>query len=199
MTGPEPDTVTRLLSEMAAGEPGASDRLWTLLHEELCELAARKMAREGPGHTLQPTALVHEVYGRLFGDQDIHWESRRHFFATAARAMERILIDHARRKGRVRHGGGRNRVPLDDVDDFVNRDPAEELAVSQALQDLEQINLRAAQIVRLRYFAGMTHKAVAALLGVSTRTVDGDWYFARAWLRQQLMGDESGAEEESAP
>ena len=127
----------------------------------------------------------------MFGNQDFRWDNRRHFFGAAARAMERILIDHARRKGRLKHGGARKRVPLGDIDDFVNRDPAEELTVSEALTDLEQINPRSAEVVRLRYFAGLKNSEVADVLGVSNRTVDGDWYFARAWLRREIMRDDS--------
>ncbi len=187
MTNPDTKSLTRLLSAVAAGESTASTRLWTLIYDELRALAAVRMARESPGHTLQPTALVHEVYGRLFGDQDVQWDNRRHFFGAAARAMERILIDHARRKARLKHGGERKRVPLDEVDELVDRDPSEERAVSEALVELEQINPRAAEIVRLRYFMGLKINEVADVLGVSARTVEGDWYFARAWLRRAIL------------
>ena len=191
MTDPDPKTVTRLLSQVSSGEPGAGERLWTLVHDELRALAAAKMAKEAPGHTLQPTALVHEVYGRLFGEKKIQWNSRRHFFSTAARAMERILIDHARGKGRLKRGGARHRVPLDDIDDIPGREPAEEMALADALVDFEQINPRAAEIVRLRYFVGLTTAEVAEVLGVSQRTVEGDWFFARAWLRREIMRGET--------
>ena len=187
-----------MLRAVAAGEPDASGRLWTLIHDELRSLAARKMAGEPPGHTLQPTALVHEVYSRMLGDEPVRWDNQRHFFGAAARAMERILIDHARRKGRLKRGGAAARVPLERIDDPWGRDPTEELAVSEALDDLGDINPRAAEVVRLRYFAGLKNKLVAEVLGVSTRTVEGDWYFARAWLRRAIMRGETDIREQGA-
>ena len=179
--------VTRVLSAIEAGDPQAAEQLLPLVYDELRRLAARRLAGEGPGHTLQPTALVHEAYLKLVGaDPRQPWNGRVHFFAAAAEAMRRILIDHARRKHRARRGGGKNRVELSDMDDIemvTERAQADELlALDEALTQLAAADPRRAELVRLRYFAGLTLEQAAELLGISRATADRHWAFARAWL-----------------
>jgi RNA polymerase sigma factor (TIGR02999 family) len=179
--------VTRILSAVEAGDAQAAEQLLPLVYDELRRLAAQRLAGEGPGHTLQPTALVHEAYLKLVGaDPQQPWNGRVHFFAAAAEAMRRILIDHARRKHRVRRGGGKKRVELDDMDDIemvAERGQADELlALNEALMQLAVADPRRAELVRLRYFAGLTLEQAAELLGISRATADRHWAFARAWL-----------------
>jgi RNA polymerase sigma factor (TIGR02999 family) len=179
--------VTRVLSAIEAGDPQAAEQLLPLVYDELRRLAARRLAAEGPGHTLQPTALVHEAYLKLVGaDPQQPWNGRVHFFAAAAEAMRRILIDHARRKHRARRGGGKKRVELGDIDDIemvTERGEADELlALDEALTQLAVADPRRADLVRLRYFAGLTLEQAAELLGISRATADRHWAFARAWL-----------------
>lgn len=179
--------VTRILSAIDEGDPHAAEQLLPLVYDELRRLAAQHLADEGPGHTLQPTALVHEAYLKLVGPgpQPL-WNGRVHFFAAAAEAMRRILIDHARRKHRARRGGGMTRVELEDLDDVElaaeggNAD--ELLALDEALAQLAAADPRRAELVRLRYFAGLTLEQAAELLGISRATADRHWAFARAWL-----------------
>src|SRR5215831_9680280 len=184
---PAMDDVTRVLSAIEAGDPQAAEQLLPLVYDELRRLAARRLAGEGPGHTLQPTALVHEAYLKLVGsDPQQPWNGRVHFFAAAAEAMRRILIDHARRKHRARRGGGKKRVELGDLDDIeivAERGQADDLlALDQALTQLAAADPRRAELVRLRYFAGLTLEQAAELLGISRATADRHWAFARAWL-----------------
>ena len=179
--------VTRVLSAIEAGDPQAAEQLLPLVYDELRRLAARRLADEGPGHTLQPTALVHEAYLKLVGaDPQQPWNGRVHFFAAAAEAMRRILIDHARRKHRARRGGGKKRVELSDMDDIemvTGSGQADELlALDEALTQLAVADPRRAELVRLRYFAGLTLEQAAELLGISRATADRHWAFARAWL-----------------
>ena len=179
--------VTRVLSAIEAGDPQAAEQLLPLVYDELRRLAAQRLAGEGPGHTLQPTALVHEAYLKLVGaDPQQPWNGRVHFFAAAAEAMRRILIDHARRKHRARRGGGMKRVELGDMDDIemvAGRGQADELlALDEALTQLAAADPRRAELVRLRYFAGLTLEQAAELLGISRATADRHWAFARAWL-----------------
>jgi RNA polymerase sigma factor (TIGR02999 family) len=179
--------VTRVLSAIEAGDPQAAEQLLPLVYDELRRLAAKRLAGEGPGHTLQPTALVHEAYLKLVGaDPQQPWNGRVHFFAAAAEAMRRILIDHARRKHRARRGGGKKRVELGDMDDIEmvsERGQVDELlAVDEALTRLAVADPRRAELVRLRYFAGLTLEQAAELLGISRATADRHWAFARAWL-----------------
>ena len=183
--------VTRVLSAIEAGDPQAAEQLLPLVYDELRRLAARRLSSEGPGHTLQPTALVHEAYLKLVGaDPQQPWNGRVHFFAAAAEAMRRILIDHARRKHRARRGGGKKRVELGDMDDIetvTGRGQADELlALDEALTRLAVADPRRAELVRLRYFAGLTLEQVAELLGISRATADRHWAFARAWLYDAL-------------
>jgi RNA polymerase sigma factor (TIGR02999 family) len=178
--------VTRILSAIEQGDTHAAGQLLPLVYEELRKLAAQKMAREAPGQTLEATALVHEAYLRLVQDAEAHdWNSRGHFFAAAAEAMRRILIDKARRKQRLRHGGGRQRLDLDKLD--VMAETGEDLvALDEALGRLAREEPTAAEVVQLRYFAGLTIEQTAAALGVSVRTANRHWAYARAWLFQQL-------------
>jgi RNA polymerase sigma factor (TIGR02999 family) len=179
--------VTQILSAIERGDPHAAEQLLPLVYDELRRLAAHRLAGEGPGHTLQPTALVHEAYLKLVGpDPRQPWNGRVHFFAAAAEAMRRILIDHARRKHRARRGGGMRRVELDDFDDIElvtgGGDADELLALDEALAQLAAADPRRAELVRLRYFAGLTLEQAAELLGISRATADRHWAFARAWL-----------------
>jgi RNA polymerase sigma factor (TIGR02999 family) len=182
--------VTRLLDAAAAGDHQAAADLLPVVYDELRKLAAARMAAEAPGHTLPPTALVHEAYLRLVGPADRdRWEGRGHFFAAAAEAMRRILVESARRKGRVRHGGDRARVPMP-ADLAGQPDGGEDVvAVSDALDRLAATDRQAAELVKLHYFAGLTMEETAAVLGVSTRKAYSVWAYARTWLFRALGGD----------
>lgn len=175
--------VTPILTNLAQGDAHAAQQLLPLVYDELRKLAAARLAREAPGQTLQPTALVHEAYLRLVGpDNAARWDSRGHFFAAAAEAMRRILIEAARRKLGPQHGGQLTRRDLD-PEQPADLDRSEDLlALDEALDRLAAVEPRAAQVVKLRYFAGLTIEEAAAALGVSPRTVDADWAYARAWL-----------------
>ena len=179
--------VTRILSAIEQGDPKAAGELLPLVYDELRRLAARRLAGEKAGHTLQPTALVHEAYLRLVGGQQPQeWNGRGHFFAAAAEAMRRVLVEGARRKHRQRHGGGRRRLTLADLE--VDADSPDEavLALSEALDRLAAVNPRAAELVKLRYFAGLTGREAAGVLGISPRKADQVWAYARAWLLDWL-------------
>jgi RNA polymerase sigma factor (TIGR02999 family) len=183
--------VTRILSALDDGDPRASEQLLPLVYEELRKLAAVRMAAEAPGVTLQATALVHEAYLRLVDDGAEHnWDSRGHFFAAAAEAMRRILVDVARRRNSVKRGGDRARETLHESL-IAAETPDDLLAVDAALQRLELTDPRAAELVKLRYFAGLTLREAAAALGVSPRTADDVWAYARAWLFRELNGGDS--------
>jgi RNA polymerase sigma factor (TIGR02999 family) len=179
--------VTIILNAIEQGDPLAAGQLLPLVYDELRKLAAQKLAREAPGQTLQPTALVHEAYVRLVDDDDArHWNGRGHFFVAAAEAMRRILIEKARRKQRLRHGGGRLRLDLDEVDVEDEGTCAGLLALDEALEMLAQEEPAVAEVVKLRFFAGLTIERAAAVLGISVRTANRNWAYARAWLFQQL-------------
>ena len=179
--------VTRILNAIEQGDPAAAAQLLPLVYDELRRLAAQRLAHEAPGQTLEPTALVHEAYLRLVGsDPAAHWDGRGHFFAAAAEAMRRILIETARRKQRLRHGGGRQRLGLDQVDLRAPGTPEHLLALDEALGRLADEEPAAAEIVKLRYFAGLTIEQTATALGLSVRTANRHWAYARAWLYQQL-------------
>jgi RNA polymerase sigma factor (TIGR02999 family) len=192
--------VTLILAAVERGEPRAADRLLSLIYTELRQLAARKMAQEKPGQTLTATALVHEAYLRLFGEtskgdlQQQHWDSRGHFFAAAAEAMRRILIECARRKKRLKHGGGRQPAALLDEDLAVDDAPNELLDLDDALVKLVAEDPNAAQLVKLRVFAGLSIEQVAKAMGCSRATAYRDWNYAQAWLRCELTGDSDPAE-----
>ena len=181
--------VTQLLNAIDNGDPQAAGQLLPLVYDELRKLAAARMAAEAPGHTLDATALVHEAYLRLVDDQ--RFEGRGHFFAAAAEAMRRILVESARKKNRVKRGGGQKRVDLDDIAASAAERPEELLALSEALTRLEAVDELAARIVKLRYFAGMTMPQVADALAVPLRTVERNWTYARSWLRRAIAADRS--------
>jgi RNA polymerase sigma factor (TIGR02999 family) len=181
--------VTRILAAIDEGDPHAAAQLLPLVYHELRQLAAHKLAQEKPGQTLQPTALVHEAYLRLVDTQKAqHFGSRGHFFAACAEAMRRILVEHARRKGRLRHGGGLRQQPLggDEAALASPVDAVDLLALNEALERLEATSPRRAQVVKLRYFAGLTLSELAEVLGLSLSTVEADWSYARAWLKREM-------------
>jgi RNA polymerase sigma factor (TIGR02999 family) len=177
--------ISRILSAIEQGDPNAGDQLLPLVYDELRSLAALRMAQEAAGQTLQPTALVHEAYLRLIDrDSAQHWNSRGHFFAAAAEAMRRILVDRARHKQTRKAGGGRRRLDLDDIEPTVEEENGDRLlALDEALRQLEAEDPRKAELVKLRFFAGLTAEQAAAALGFSTSTAEKDWAYARSWLR----------------
>ena len=179
--------VTRILESIEQGDPKAADKLLPLVYEELRKLAASKMAHEAPNQTLQPTALVHEAWLRLVGDQNPNFANRAHFFGAAAEAMRRILIDRARRKRALRHGGGEKRTEYHETELAANIAQEDELfAVHEALDKLAAQSPREAELVKLRYFVGMTLDEAAEALGISARTADNYWAHARAWLYREI-------------
>ena len=191
--------VTRILSAIDAGDPHAAAGLLPLVYEQLRKLAAAKMAHERPDHSLDATALVHEAYLRLVGNQPAaqareHWNTRGHFFAAAAEAMRRILVENARRKKRFRYGGGRRRVELDEDPVSIESPVDDLLALDEALEQLSRADQQAAELVKLRHFAGMTTEQAAEVLGLPVRTAYRTWSFARAWLFRHLhRGEESSS------
>jgi RNA polymerase sigma factor (TIGR02999 family) len=179
--------VTLLLSAIDAGDPKAADQLLPLVYDELRKLAAAKMAQEKPGQTLQATALVHEAWLRLVGAEEPKlWNSRSHFFGAAAEAMRRILVESARRKARLRHGGELERAAVEDIEIAASMPEDRLVQVSEALDELEREAPEAAQVVKLRYFAGLTQAQVAETMGVSLRTAERHWTWAKAWLFQRI-------------
>lgn len=181
------EQLTQIFAALEEDEPGAADRLLAAVYGELKVIARSQMAREPAGHTLQPTALVHEAYLRLVGD-DVRWENRAHFFGAAAEAMRRILVERARRVGRLKRGGGARQVTLDEALASVDPRPEELLAVDRALDRLAALDPRMAEVVKLRYFAGLTVEETARTVGSSQRTVYRQWTAAKAWLRRELEG-----------
>jgi RNA polymerase sigma factor (TIGR02999 family) len=182
--------VTRILSAIEQGDPQASEKLLPLVYDELRKLAAHKMSQETPGQTLQATALVHEAYLRLVdGRKAQHWNSRGHFFAAAAEGMRRILVENARRKKRIKHGGDLERAEIE-LSSLPTRMSSDELvALDEALEKLKHEDPAKAQLVTLRYFGGMTIEQAAEVLGISRVTAHRYWTYARAWLHQQITGD----------
>jgi RNA polymerase sigma factor (TIGR02999 family) len=181
--------VTRLLHAIDVGDPQAASQLLPLVYEELRRLAAVRLAQEAGGQTLQPTALVHEAYLRLVGpDLDRRFENRSHFFGAAAEAMRRILVESARRKARQRHGAGLNRVDLDAAQPVAPEPRDDLVALDAALTRLAAVDPQAGKLVELRHFAGLSVAEAAQVLGISPRTADRVWAFARAWLHQELIG-----------
>ena len=178
---------TILLGAVERGDPKATDQLLELVYQDLRHLANHKMAQEPPGQTLQPTALVHEAWLRLVGSEHPNFENRAHFFSAAAEAMRRILIDRARRRSALRHGGQLQRVDLDECNVAVPEADAELLAVNEALEELAKEYPIQAEVVKLRYFGGQTNEETAQILGISLTTVKNYWAFARAWLLQQIQ------------
>ena len=188
--------VTRLLLAWNEGDPAAAERLMPLIYEHLRGLAGRYMRRERDGHTLQPTALVHEAYLRLVDNQTVSWQGRAHFYHLAARAMRRILVDHARYRQALRRGGHQQRVPLEEAEAVVGLLPGTDaredglVSLDAALDRLAQTHARQGRVVELRFFGGMEMGDIAEVLQINRRTVDRDWQFAKAWLHREL-GDRS--------
>jgi RNA polymerase sigma factor (TIGR02999 family) len=181
--------VTRILTAVERGEPGAAERLLPLVYDELRKLAQRRIAAEKPGQTLQATALVHEAYLRLVDKENPQaWNGRGHFFGAAAEAMRRILVEAARRKKSLKAGGGRHRVDLDEVEPSVEAKGLDLEALDAALAAFEREEPRKAALVKLRFFAGLTNDQAADALGVSSATAENDWAYARAWLKLRLGG-----------
>jgi RNA polymerase sigma factor (TIGR02999 family) len=180
--------VTPILSQIESGDPSAAEQLLPLVYEELRKLAAARLGQEKPGQTLQATALVHDAYLRLVGsDPSRQWHNRGHFFAAAAEAMRRILVEVARRKRGPEAGGNYGKVELTDVPALPNRD-LDLIALSDALEELQVRDRRAAELVKLRFFAGLTRHEAAEILGISVATADNDWAYAKGWLKAELAG-----------
>lgn len=193
------DEVVDALRRIENGDPTASSDLLPLVYRELRELAAARLARESADQTLQPTALVHEVYLRLTKDGDVQkWNSRGHFFGAASTAMRRILIEQARRKRSIRGGGGHVRIPNIDVAEGITRSPEDLLDLHQALANLAKTFPRKAKLVELRFFAGLTNRQAADVLGISSSTADQDWRYARAWLKVAIDGNLHGSTDRSS-
>jgi RNA polymerase sigma factor (TIGR02999 family) len=186
--------ITVILNRAGKGDPQAAAKLLPLVYDELRRLAGAKMARESDGHTLQATALVHEAWLRLGGDRQPEWKNRAHFFAAAAESMRRILIDAARRRRAERHGGGLRRVDVDDSALGIASPGGDDelLAVHEALDRLAGHDARKAELVKLRYFAGLTLEQAAEVLGVAVPTAKRDWAYARAWLFKEIAADRRG-------
>ena len=184
--GAADNQVTRVLERVRCGELSAASELLPLVYDELRRLAAAKMAHERPDQTLQPTALVHEAWLRLVGNEKQKWNGRAHFFGAAAEAMRRILIENARRKAAARHGGGQARLDVDQIEIATTAPDDELLAVSDALEKLAARHKQKAELVKLRYFAGLTTEEAAEALGISVPTADRWWNFSRAWLFEEI-------------
>ena len=181
--------VTRILAAIEQGDARAADELLPLVYQELRQLAAQRMSKESPGQTLQATALVHEAYLRLVGSEVQSWNGRHHFFAAAAEAMRRILIENARRKRRLKRGGDRRKVDLQDVDLVVEGPSDDLIALDEALKKLEKHDKVKADLVKLRFFAGLTGEQAAEVLGISLNTADRYWAYARSWLHLEILRD----------
>jgi RNA polymerase sigma factor (TIGR02999 family) len=183
------ENVTVLMVDASAGKPQAAEKLLPLVYDQLKELARQRMANERKDHTLQPTALVHEAYMKLVGNADVPWAGRAQFFFAAAQAMRRILVDHARSRGNLKHGGGRKRMPSNVLDLAAKEQSSEILALDEALTRLEGISPGVGEVVRLRFFGGLSIEETAEALAVSPRTVKRDWTYARAWLNRELSDE----------
>ena len=186
LTGTDSAVVTRLLNQAAAGDAHASEELLPLVYQELRRLARSKMRRERSDQTLQATALVHEAYLRLVGNGAAKWDDRWHFFAAAAEAMRRIIVDNARRRASIKHGGGRERSDLDGIELTIDVPADDLLALDEALEQLAERHPDKAQLVKLRYFAGLTIEQASQAMNISTATAERYWSFARAWLYRQM-------------
>jgi RNA polymerase sigma factor (TIGR02999 family) len=186
--------VTQIIETVAAGDPHAADQLLPIVYNELRRLAGQRLGQEPPGQTLQPTALVHEAYLRLVDVKEPQqWRNRGHFFAAAAEAMRRILVEQARRKASLKHGGGWQRVEMGDVAGEANAQSLDLLALDDALKQLAAKDPRKAELVKLRFFAGLTIPQAAEAIGISSTTADNDWAYAKSWLRVQMADAEPAA------
>lgn len=181
-----PKDVTVLLSQINNGDSSAPEELLPLVYHELRKLAGGYLKNERPGHTLQPTALVHEAYLRLVDWENTSWQNRSHFFAVAAQIMRNILVDHARKKKAVMHGGNVQKLSLDEAISFSQVTEIDLVDLDDALKELEKLDERQSKIIELRFFAGLTIEETAHILGISTMTVSRDWNFAKAWLYRRL-------------
>lgn len=182
---------TKIVNDIVAGNRAASERLFELLYDDFRRLAGMYLKKERAGHTLQPTALVHEAYLKLIDQTRVDWHGRTHFFAVGAQAMRRILVDHARRRNRLKHGGGRYRLSLKEGLALSTQRDEDLLAVDEAIKTLTKVDPRQAAIVELRFFGGLSVEEVAEVMGISKRTVEKEWTMVRAWLRSKLSGDAS--------
>ena len=185
-TSDSPEEMTQLLVDWSEGDQAARDQLIPLVEQELHRIAHHHMNREGPGHTLQTTALVNEAYMRLIDQKHVRWQNRAHFFAIAAQTMRRILIDHARKHARAKRGGGAHKVSLDEVAVMSEAKASEVVALDEALERLALIDPRRAQVVELRFYGGLDTNEIAEALRISPNTVTRDWNLARAWLSREL-------------
>ena len=192
------DQITRILNSFKSGDRNVEEELVPVLYNELRQLARQKMARESEGHTLQPTALVHEVWLRLVVPNRNEWQNRAHFFAAASEAMRRILVDHARRKQRLKRGGGLEAEEIAETTIVLAVPPEELLAVDEAVGELAKLDPQAAELVKLRYYVGMTMAEAAAALGLAPRTAERLWTFGRTWLRNRLRQSLSGGVDDNS-
>lgn len=190
--------VTRLLGSIEQGDASGINRLLPLVYEELRSLASARIANEPAGLTLQPTALVHEAYLRLVREEGARWKSRAHFFSAAAEAMRRILVERARQRGRIKHGGGRRRLTIDDLNVASEDGGVDFVELDEVLTKLQAYDQRLSQVVEMRFFAGLGVEQVAELLDVAPRTIKRDWEFARAWLYANLAHDGDAEAREDA-
>lgn len=191
MAGEAPSSLTQLLRSANRGDTGARDRLWNRVYDELHKLAHGRAARERRGDGPQTTSIVHEAFIRLSAGENLDFADRRHFYGAAARAMRQICIDHARKRGRRKRGGDRKLVPIVVEPAAPGQDATELLAIAEVLERLEGLDPRKAELITLRYFAGLTEEETASLLGLSRRTVQLEWRFARAWLHRELSKGDS--------
>jgi RNA polymerase sigma factor (TIGR02999 family) len=182
--------LTNLLDDWKQGDPSALEKLTPLIYDELRRIAHRYARRERNGHTLQTTALINEAYVRLAGNESPDWQNRQHFFAVTAQVMRHILIDHARRRQALKHGGGGQQVSLSEAKGMTNERAAELIALDDALEELAALDARKSQVVQLRFFGGLSLEETAEVLGVSLMTVRRDWRAAKAWLYKRVMSDE---------
>lgn len=182
--------VTQMIDAISAGDAHAADELLPVVYRELRQLALSRMATEKAGQTLQPTALVHEAYLRLVAQPDSKWAGRGHFFAAAAEAMRRILIERARRRNAVKHGGGKQRIELENLEVADDQRAEQLMALDEALSELERHDANGARLVKLRYFAGFSHQEAAEMMGITRRAADRIWALARAWLYQRMSEQE---------
>ncbi len=188
MSPPDKSDITGILKRASEGDDSAVSQLMPLVYDELRKLAGDCLRRERSGHTLQATALVHEAYLRLVEQKRVRWQNRAHFFALAAQAIRRILVDHARAHGRAKRGAGLDRVELDEEAAGATRSNAELIDLHEAMEELAKLSPRQAKIVEMRFFAGLGLREIAEVLDLSPRTVAGDWSMARAWLHRELRG-----------
>ncbi len=193
----DPANITQLLHAAASGDPRDNERLMLVIYEDLKRLAASRLKRERPGHTLHPTALVHEAYLRLTSQRTAQWNDRIHFFSIASRIIRRILIDHARERNSLKRGGAQKPLSIGNLDVASGERDLDLVALDEALGELAELSPRQAQIVELRFFGGLTIQEIAGSLSIGTRSVDRDWRIARAWLFQRLA--EPGVEHDNAP